>query len=626
MPKGITYYIFATVAISISIFELWLGSIGNLSPYHYSVIFLTGILSVAIITTRISRKATSKPSVFDYIFATLVMASGVYLILKMDFLLVRISGVDRLSLLDIAVAIILIVAVLELCRRTLGVGLTSILLLGIGYAYFGHLIPGTFGHRPLSNQRILEELIFTTNGIFGAPVQVAATYAFLFVMFGYFFKISGAGQFIFDCCASLVGKKVGGLAKVAVTTSAAFGSISGSPTSDVATTGSITIPNMKKQGYDPVFAGAVETSASSGGTILPPIMGSVAFLMAEFTGIPYFDIVVASVLGAILYYLGVYWQVHFRSIKLNLGAMEQKDIPNLWRTLSTGFYYAFPVIILIGAMVKGYTPSLAATYGIGAAFLISFVRRNTWITIKRLLEIFTEVVYQIAPLAVATAAAGIIIGVINLSGLAGKFTSLIFLLTGENIFLALVVGAIVCIILGMGMPTPSVYVLVAALVAPALIRLGLEVMPVHLFLVFFCALSAITPPVGVAAYTAAGIANANPLAVGIQATKLSFVGFVIPFMFIYQPSLLLQGSLGEIALTVTTAVIGVYALAAGMEGYINGYLKLWQRVLLVIAAVGVIYPSFGINLFGVIIILFFFLKNRIFKNKETEDKPATINN
>lgn len=535
MPKGITFYIFTALAAAISVFELWLGSVGNMSPYYYSVVFVTAILPLALITTRSTKKATPSPSWFDYVFAVIVMASGVYLIWKMDELLTRISGVTPLTGMDYIVAIVFVVAVLELCRRTLGFGLTFLLLVGIAYVFFGHLLPGAFGHRQLSVERFLEEMVFTTDGIFGPPVHVAATYAFLFILFGHFFQHAGAGKFIFDLAAALVGKRVGGLAKVAVTSAGAFGSISGSPTSDVATTGSINIPMMKKQGYQPVFAGAVESAAATGGTILPPIMGSVAFLMAEFTGIPYFEIAVASVLGAILYYLGIYFQVHFRSLKLNLSGMKDEELPSLARTLKTGFYYLLPVIILIWAMEQGYTPSLAASYGILAIFIISFFRRSTWITPKALLHIFNSVVYAIAPLTVATAAAGIIIGVINVTGLAGKFASLIFMVTGGHLLLTLLAGAVICILLGMGMPTPSVYVLVAALVAPALVELGVDVLTAHLFLIFFSALSAITPPVGVAAYTAAGIAEANPLSIGVQATKLASVGFIVPFMFVYQP-------------------------------------------------------------------------------------------
>ncbi len=242
-------------------------------------------------------------------------------------------------------------------------------------------------------------------------------------------------------------------------------------------------------------------------------------LLNEYFGTP----VMASVLGAILYYLGVYFQVHLRSVKLNLVGMDKSKIPSLTQTLKTGSYYIIPVVILIYVMESGMTPSLAAIYATAATFLLSFIRKDNWITLKRVIEIFISAVYQIAPLAVATAAAGIIIGIINLTGLAGKFTSLIFTFTGESVFLSLFVGAVICVILGMGMPTPSAYILEAALVAPAFIQLGLDTLSSHLFLIFFCALSAITPPVGVAVYTAEGIANASPLAVGIQATKLASV-------------------------------------------------------------------------------------------------------
>ncbi|WP_017728764.1 TRAP transporter permease [Halalkalibacterium ligniniphilum] len=624
LPTGIYYYIFITFALVISAFTLWLGGIGNMSPYHYSVIFVGFILPLAFLTTRGTKKIRKNPSAFDLTSAFLFFLACMYIVWNMDYFLTRVSGLDSLSALQMIAGLIILIGVLELCRRTLGFGLTSILVIGLLYAYVGHVLPGRFGHRELSNERILEELIFTTNGVFGAPVQVAATYAFLFITFGYFFKKSGAGQFIIDFCAALVGRRVGGLAKVSVTTSAAFGSISGSPTADVAATGSITIPNMKAKGYQPEYAAAVEASASSGGTILPPIMGSVAFLMAEFTGISYFEIIVASLLSAILYYLGVYFQVHFRSVKLGMVGMPKSEIPNLFKTIRAGYFYAFPVIILVWAMEQGYTPSLAATYGIIATFLISFIKKTTRISFRDIKEIFTDVVYHIAPLTVATAAAGIIIGVINLTGLAGKFTSLIFTVTGEAIFLSLIVGAFICIILGMGMPTPSAYVLVATLVAPALLQLGLPLLQTHLFLLFFCALSAITPPVGVASFTAAGIANANPLTVGVQATKLASVGFILPFMFVYHPSLLMQGSVWQISITALTAVVGVYALAASMEGYLRVKLKWVERAFLFLVALSMIYPNLILNLItAAIFVLYIFRYHWKVPASFTEEKVGT---
>lgn len=625
MPRGITYYLFVLLSVVISVFELWLGSVGNLSPYHYSVIFLTALLPVAFLTCRASKTSTPRPSVIDYICALLILSAGLHLMLQMDMLLTRISGVDPLTTLDMISAFIFVFGTLELCRRTLGFGMTLVLLAGLGYAFFGHLIAGAFGHRQLSYDTIFEEMVYTTNGIFGSPVQVAATYAFLFIMFGHFFTKAGAGQFIFDIAASFVGSRVGGLAKVAVTTAAAFGSISGSPSSDVATTGSINIPMMKKRGYHPVFAGAVESASATGGTMLPPIMGSVAFLMAEFTGIAYVDIALASVLSAVLYYMGVYFQVHFRSLKENFVGMNDKDIPQIWPIFFKGFYYIFPVVVLIWAMEQGFTPSLAACYGIAAVFAISFFRRSTWIKLKDLIEIFIGVVYSIAPLTVATAAAGIIIGVINLTGMAGKFTSLIFTLTQGNVLGSLMVGAFICIILGMGMPTPSVYVLVAALVAPALLELKLQLLPTHLFLLFFSALSAITPPVGVAAYTAAGIAAANPIAIGVQATKLAAVGFIIPFMFIYQPSLLLQGSFFEIAFAAVTALIGVYFLAASMEGYLRNRLRLRERTVMFIAAISMIYPDIVINIVSGIVLLYFYFSGFRKNPKSVGAKAETAN-
>lgn len=620
-PKGAIYYIFTALSLAIFIFEMWLGTIGSLSPYHYCVIFITGILPIALITTRATKnKITRLGIICDYLFAFLVLISGVYLLSQIDRILNRISAIDPLDSIDVVVALILVVAVFELTRRTLGFGLTLLLIIGLIYVFYGHLISGAFGHRELSIQRFLDEMVFTANGIFGAPVQVAATYAFLFITFGHFFQKAGASRFIFDMAAALTGRRVGGLAKVAVTTAGAFGSVSGSPTSDVATTGSINIPMMKKYGYGPVFAGAVETAAASGGTILPPIMGSTVFLMAEFTNIPYFQIAIASVLTALLYYLGIYFQVHFRSLKLNLKGMDNASIPSLTKTIKAGFYYFIPVIILVWAMHAGTTPSRAATYAIIITFIISFVRRQTWISLRQFIDICNTIVYQIAPLTVATAAAGIIIGMINLTGLAGKFVSLIFSITNGNILFTLILAAVITIILGMGMPTPSVYILVAALVAPALIQLQLPVLQTHLFLVFFAALSAFTPPVGVAAYTAAGIANASPFAIGIQASKLAAVGFILPFMFIYSPELLLIGEWGSIVLAVCTALVGVYALALGVEGYLQGPLTWWERVLLIITGITIIFPGIIVSLISFTVIALILYRGKFMRKGDQKSQ------
>ncbi len=608
-PQGVVSVVFALFAIASVAFCIWLSLWGKMVPYAYSVVFFALTVPMAFLIIRATPQPRATPQWFDWVGAALTFGSTLYLVLRMEWILQRVPAFEPLTFADKTAAVICVLGVLELCRRTLGLAFTILILLAIAYTVWGHFLPGLFYHRHFSLDLFLDDLAFTPNGVFGSPIAIVVSIAFLFVCFGILFQRAGGGKFIFDLAALVAGKQIGGQAKVAVVASGAFGTISGSPASDVAATGSVTIPVMIKSGYSRVFAGGVESAASTGGALLPPIMGTAAFLMVEFTGISYAKICISALLCALLYYFVLFLQVHFRSKKENLQKMSADEIPK-FRTALKSWLYFLPVAAILYIVFSGYTPSRAAIFGIAATIVISWIYWANRITVKTLLEAVTEILYSVVPLVVACASAGILISAINLTGLVGKFTSLIFAVAGESAIIVLVISALVSILLGMGMPTPAVYVLTATLTAPAIIDMGIPVLAAHLFLVFFASMSAITPPVGVAAYTASGIAEASPIKIGAAAVKLAIAAFLLPFMFVFQPALLLQGNALEVAMAVVFACIGLTALAAGAEGYWNRPLPAWSRILLVVAGVLVTYPEWVSTAVGIVVILVVLLHER----------------
>ena len=454
-------------------------------------------------------------------------------------------------------------------------------------------MPGVLGHGVIDYQHFLDVLAFTTDGIFGAPIRVALTYVFLFGLFGTFLSRTGGGDFFFDVASAVSGKSPGGPAKIAVVSSGLYGTISGSPTADVVTTGSITIPMMKKLGYPAAVAGGIEVAASTGGSILPPVMGSAAFIMAEFTGIRYAEIAVAAIVPAFLYYFCVYLQVHLRSVKLGITGLQ--DVPGFLDTMRRGGMFLVPLLALVIALLIGYSPNFVAVFGTLAVIAVAMLKRETRLGLKSLYEILAESTLRVVPVVAACAAAGLVVGGLSMTGLGAKVTELIFILAGADVFLSLVVAAIITLLLGMGMPTPSVYILAAVLVAPALTQLGVSLMAAHLFLVYYASLSAMTPPIAVAAFAAAPIALANPLAIGLAAVRITITAFVVPFAFVYNNGILLSGSAWHVALAciVVTAAVGCLCLAA--EGYWKHPIGTAGRLLLLFAGVGLMAPSLALQ-------------------------------
>ncbi len=500
---------------------------------------------------------------------------------------------------------------IELTRRTTGLGLTVIVLIFVAYNLFGHLLNGVLSHGYIDYNHFLDIMVYTTDGIMGLPARVAATYAFLFVMFGTFLFYAKGSDFFYDFAAAISGRQVGGPAKIAVVSSGLYGMISGSPTSDVVTTGAITIPMMKRLGYRSSVAAAIEVAASTGGSLMPPVMGSAAFIMAEYTGIEYVDIAKAALLPALLYYTGVFAQVHFRAYRLGLGALSPDQIPKFMTTLRKGGLFAVPMAVLVWALMAGYTPTMVAVFGTLSVIAVATLRADTRIGLVKVYRVLAETAMRMVPVAGACAAAGLVIAGITMTGLSGKFAHVVYMLTGTQKFPTLLIAAVLTILLGMGMPTPSAYILAAVLIGPLLGPMHIDLLPGHMFLLYFAVMSALTPPVAVAAYAAASIAEDNPLAIAAHAVKFALAALVVPFTFVYGPELLWQGPLWQTAITFVTGATGLILLAMAIEEYEPVCAEWWSRVLVAAAGLCMITPFFVSTFAGLAIAAATIAANRL---------------
>jgi TRAP transporter 4TM/12TM fusion protein len=499
----------------------------------------------------------------------------------------------------------MILLVLEATRRVIGFTLVVVVLTFLAYGVFGHLIEGPFSHRALSLQEMLDQLMFTTNGVFGSALSVAAFLVFVFVTFGALLDRCGGGDFFFDLANSLVGKQVGGPAKVAVVSSGLYGSISGSPTADVVTTGAFTIPLMIRTGLSPVYAGAVEATASTGGALLPPVMGTAAFLMSDFTGIPYGTIAVAAVCPALLYYFSIFLAVHSHANLAGLKPSIAADSPSFVTVMRRDWYYFVPIFLLVWFVLEADRPVFSAALALASLVPIALWRmRSIPKVVTVILNAFDDSLRRMTGIGVACAVAGLVVGTLAMTDLTGKISSAMFTLAKGSQMLTLMIATVVVIVLGMGMPTPAVYALSAVLAGPALQALDIPVLPAHLFIVYFASMSAITPPVAVAAFAAGSIARANPMAIGLLCCRLALVAFIIPFVFIYHPGILLIGTTGDIVLGITVSTLAVVALVSASEGYLFIALPPGWRVLFGVAGLLLIstqiWPAAagGLLLFG----------------------------
>lgn len=590
-PAGWLKFVIPPLAVALAVYVIVAATVLIIAPWVLTAIFLSGMMTIAFLITGATPAADpEKPSIVDYAMSFGSLACGIFFFVKQQEFIDRIALLSELSDLDVFFGLLMVVLTVEITRRSTGLGLTAIVLLFIGYNLFGHNLSGVLKHGFIDYIHFVDIMIYTTDGVMGLPARVAATYAFMFVLFGTLLYYAKGADFFYDFAASISGGRTGGPAKVAVISSGLYGMISGSPTSDVVTTGSVTIPVMKRLGYDPSVAGAIEVAASTGGSIMPPVLGSAAFLMAEYTGIDYKDIAVAAILPALLYYTSVYAQVHFRALRLGLGGLDPDQLPTLLPTLRRGGMFLVPLVVLTWALLDGYTPTMVAVFGSVAVIAVSFLRRDTFLHPVKIWNALAETTYRMVAVAGATAAAGLVIAGITMTGLAAKFAHIVYSITSKDQLLTMSVAGALCLVLGLGMPTPSAYILAAVLIGPLMGEVGVNVLAGHLFLLYFAVMSALTPPVAVAAYAASAIAEANPMAIAAHAVKLALAAFCVPFVFVVGPELLWEGPLWLTATTFVTAAAALILLAAVIEKYEPLADTWWTRLIVAAGAIFLLVP------------------------------------
>jgi len=514
--------------------------------------------------------------------------------------------------MDVVMGTILVLIVLEAARRAAGLAVPLIAVVFIGYALFGPYLPDVLAHKGYSIERLCTYLSLSTDGIFGVPIGVSANFILLFILYGALLRKTGAGQFFTDVAFALTGWTRGGPAKAAVVSSAFFGMISGSSVANTVTTGTFTIPLMKRTGYPPYFAGGVEASASTMGQIMPPIMGAAAFIMAEFLSVPYYKVCIAAAIPATLAFFSTFMQVHFRAVSLGLVGLPRNELPKIGAAFAAGWHHLFSIFLLIAFLMQDFSPERAVFWAIIAtivtSFIMSLVRKESLKAfVKNILGGLEEGAIGAVEVAAACAAAGIIIGSITMTGLGIKFSSMIVDASLGKLYLALPFTMIACLFLGMGVPTTAQYVIISALVAPALVQMGVLPMAAHLFILYFGTRADITPPVALAAYAAAGIARSDPWKTGLAAFQLGIAGFIVPFMFVYAPELLFVGSLWKIFSALLTATFGVYCLAAAVQRCLLLKTRWYEAALLLVAALLLIKPGLQTDLIGAALFLVVFL-------------------
>lgn len=605
--------------IAFTLFAVSINTFIRLNAQVHRSVFIACILFLAYLlypARKNAPKNTNKVPWYDLLLAVASSASFLYMALNYKQL---VSQAGSYTQTDVAIAIIAILLLMEACRRVVGLPILIVVSCFIAYAYFGAYIPGYFSHRGFTVQRIATHLYFTTEGVIGTPLAVCSTFIFLFILFGAFLERTGIGQFFIDIANSLAGKATGGPAKVAVIASALQGTITGSSVANTVSSGSFTIPMMKKMGYRPEFAAAVEAAASTGGQIMPPIMGAAAFLMSEMTGIPYSNIIIAAIIPAFLYFTGIMIMVHLEAKRYGLKGLPAEEIPNFFKLMLGYWYLLIPLVVLVTMMMTGYTPARAALVAIVLAVVVSMFRKETRMNFHTFLGALEAGARNIIGVGVACAVAGMIVGTVTLTGIGLKLANGLLSLSGGNILLALFFTMIASIVLGMGVPTTANYVIMATITAPIVLQLGVDLLPAHMFVFYFGIVADITPPVALAAYAGSAIARSNPLKTGVQATKLAIAAFIIPYIFALNPSLLLLGSEPlDIILVTITALIGMTGVAAATEGYLFAKMNPIVRIISLVGGLMLIVPGLQTDIGGLALVICAAAIQKIASKKQAE--------
>ena len=587
---GFIAKVVSALAITFSIFQLYTATFGVMDAHLQRAIHLSFGLCLSFLiypTFRSWDKSRIHP--FDFLLAILGAAAPAYIVIMYQELVLRAGTVTAT---DTFVGLLGLVLVLEGTRRVVGIPMIAVAFLFLGYAFAGPYMPGVLAHRGVDIGELVGHLYFTTEGIFGIPLGVSSTFIFLFILFGAYLETTGLGKFFIDIANAIAGWASGGPAKVAVLSSGLMGTVSGSSVANVVGTGSFTIPMMKKLGYHKNFAGAVEATASTGGQLMPPVMGAAAFLMAEFVGVPYIEVVKAAVIPAALYYSGVWLGVHLEAKKNGLKGIPRDQLPKFLVLLKERGHLALPLIAIIYLLVSGYTPMKAALWAIVLAIFASMLRRSTRITPIQIIEGLEKGAKGALGVLIACATAGIIIGVVTKTGVGLKLASALLDLAGGNLLPAMFFTMITSLLLGMGVPTTANYVITSTIAAPALVSMGVPVLAAHMFAFYFGIIADVTPPVALAAYAGSAISGGNPMATGVNAAKLAIAAFIVPYLFVFSPGLLMINvTAGSLIYMCLTALVGMVGLSSSMIGFLITKASLVERLLLFFGGIMLVKPG-----------------------------------
>ncbi|WP_156288386.1 TRAP transporter permease [Oceanobacillus salinisoli] len=623
----------AIIAIAYSTYHLYVTYNPLPALLQRSVHMSVGMSLIFLLYPVMKKQDKTKIPFYDWILFLLAIFTSVYLFIEYNAIVTTRGGIP--NTMDIIAAILTVLLVLEAARRVTGLILPILALIFLSYPFFSHMswLPNMLMTRPFDLGDIFGQLYLKTEGLFSTAIGASVQFIFLFILFGAFLSKSGMGQLFNDLAMALAGSKQGGPAKVAVISSGFMGSINGAAVANVVGTGSFTIPLMEKIGYQKNFAGAVEASASIGGQILPPIMGASAFIMAETTGIAYGTIALAALLPAVLYFLAVIMQVHFRAGRRNLKGIPKADLPRVKEVLKERGHLLLPIVGLVVMLFMNIPIGFAAFYTIILTVIVASFRKTTRMSIKDILEAMENGARQSLSVMIACAVVGIIIGVVSLTSFGTVMTSAITSLGAGSLFFTLFLTMIASIILGMGLPSIPAYIITATMTAPALAEFGIPVLVAHLFVFYFGIFANITPPVALAAFAGAGISGGNPMRTGFIALRLALAGFIIPYLFVYNPAMLFIDPTGlpvnatefplppvmEIVQIAITSIIGVIGLAASLEGYFKAKINVLLRVVLGVGSLLLIIPEIATDMVGLIVVLAIFAFN-YFKDKKDNNK------
>ena len=607
---GIGGIILSLVAFGTSIYHLYTGFFGQPEAYFHRVIHVTLMILITLLSyAAFKRPNDGKLPWYDMVVILGWLLSMGYLFYEYEWIVNHIGHVETFAYWQIALAFGGVALVLESCRRCVGWPLAALALLVFLFAFVGPYLPGFLHHEGFSMSLVADNQYFLTDGLFGLPTHISANFIFLFIVFGAFLEKSGFGQFTIEFATALAGRFRGGPAKIAVLSSGLMGSISGSSTANAVITGSFSIPMMKKIGFKDYMAGAVEASASTGGLIMPPVMASAGFLMSEYTGIPYVNVMQYILVPAVLYFLAVGIMVHIYAVKENIPTVPREELPSLKKTIMDRGHLALPLLVLIYLLVAGFSPGYAVVRCIIFIIIVSWFRKATRMGVKDVWDALVQGAIQATVVAVAIITSGIMVGIFDLSGVAIRFSGLIVDLAGGHLLLALVYVMITAIVLGMGLPLSSAYIVQVGIAIPALVvmlkGMGLDpgaiVPQAHLFVIFFCAISAITPPTAPTSYAAAAIAQAPVVPTSIEAVKLALPAFVLPYAFVANSALLTIGTATEVTVTVFFAVCSMVAMGMAVQGYCFRNLDPITRLLFLAASLGMITPWVQWNLISLVL-------------------------